>query len=118
MLKQTLVDLCPRDQAALSDPQVWQVLLDETREAFRQGTAGVVQDAAIYTRPWGFQLGQVKLPVTLWHGEADHEVLPRTGRALAQALPDCQAYFIPEEGHISLAYNYMDKILGSGSLAQ
>jgi hypothetical protein len=30
---------------------------------------------------------------------------------LAQALPDCRAHFIPEEGHISVAYNYMDDFL-------
>jgi pimeloyl-ACP methyl ester carboxylesterase len=112
LLKQTVADLCPRDQAALADPQVWRMLLDETREAFRQGTGGVVHDAAIYKRPWGFHPGQVQLPVNLWQGEADHEVPPRIGRALAQALPNCRAHFIEGEGHISLAYNHMGEILG------
>ena len=117
LLKQTVNDLCRRDQATLADPQVWQMLLDETRQAFRLGTRGVVHDAAIYRRPWGFHLGEIQAPVLLWQGEADLEVPQRIGRALAQALPDCQAHFIEEEGHISLAYNHMDEILGSGSLA-
>ncbi len=30
LVKQTVADLCERDQAALADPQVWQMLLDET----------------------------------------------------------------------------------------
>ena len=112
MLKQTLADLCQRDQAALADLQVWQVLLDETREAFRQGAGGIVQDAAIYKRSWGFRLGEITLPVMLWQGEADHEVPHAMGRALALALPRCEAHFIPEEGHISLAYYHIDEILG------
>lgn len=111
LLKQTVADLCPRDQAALAAPQVWQMLLDETGEAFRQGTRGVVHDAALYKRPWGFRPQEITLPVVLWQGEADHEVPPRSGRALAQALPDCRAHFIPKEGHISLAYYHMDEIL-------
>ena len=112
LLKQTVADLCPRDQAALADPQIWQMLLDETGEAFRQGTRGVVHDAAIYKRPWGFCPQEITLPVMLWQGEADHEVPLRIGRALAQTLPNCRAHFIPEEGHISLAYHHMDEILG------
>jgi len=111
ILKQTVADLCPRDQTALADPQVWQMFLDETREAFRQGTRGVVHDAAIYKRPWGFLPQEVSLPVMLWHGEADYEVPLRIGRALAQNFPRCQAHFIRDEGHISLAYNHMDEIL-------
>ncbi len=112
LLRQSVADLCQRDQAALADPQVWQMLLDETREAFRQGPRGVVHEAAIYKRPWGFDPGEIQAPVLLWQGEDDHEVPPRVGRALAQALPDCQAHFIEGEGHISLAYNYMREILG------
>jgi len=111
LLKQTLVDLCSRDQAALAEAQVCQMLLDETRESFRQGVRGVVLDAAIYKRRWGFSVQDINLPVMLWQGEADHEVPPRIGRALAQGIPKCRAHFIPEEGHISLAYNYMDEIL-------
>ncbi len=72
----------------------------------------MVQDAAIYKRPWGFSPGEIQTPVLLWQGEDDHEVPQRVGRALAQALPDCQAHFIEGEGHISLAYNYMGEILG------
>ena len=113
LLRQTVADLCPRDQASLADPQVWQMLLDETREAFRQGTCGIVQDAAIYERPWGFSPGEIHPPVNLWQGEADHEVPPRMGHALAQELPNCQAHFISDEGHISLAYNHMDEILAN-----
>jgi pimeloyl-ACP methyl ester carboxylesterase len=117
LVRQTVADLCQRDQAALADPQVWQMLLDETREAFRQGPRGVVHEAAIYKRPWGFYPGEIQTPVLLWQGEDDHEVPPRVGHALAQALPNCQAHFIEGEGHISLAYNHMDEVMGSFSLS-
>jgi hypothetical protein len=65
------------------------MLLDETREAFWLGTRGFAHDAAIYKRPWGFDPGQVQLPVLLWKGEADLEVPPHIG----QTLQYYRAYF-------------------------
>ncbi len=111
LVRQTVADLGWRDQAALAEPIVWQTLLDETRDAVRQGVRGVVLDAAIYQRRWGFLPQEVYLPVTLWHGEADYEVPTRMGRALAQDLLNCKAHFIKDEGHISLAYYHVDEIL-------
>ena len=81
-------------------------------EAFRQGSRGAAWDAVIYARPWGFRLRDVHADrVLLWHGGRDVHVPIRIGRAVAAALPRCEAHFLPDEGHISVALRRLPEIL-------
>jgi hypothetical protein len=43
-------------------------------EAFRQGARGPVHDMALLARPWGVGIDAVRVPVDIWHGEADTNV--------------------------------------------
>jgi pimeloyl-ACP methyl ester carboxylesterase len=70
------------------------------REAYRQGVRGVADDALLYLKSWGFDPADVRVPVRLWHGEQDPTLTIPLGRHLAQALPHCNATFVPGEGHL------------------
>jgi pimeloyl-ACP methyl ester carboxylesterase len=73
-------------------------------EGFRQGVEGSQDDEiAIYHQPWGFDLGSIRVPVLLWHGEKDQFVGVREGRWLASRIPGVEARFTPEDGHVSLS---------------
>ncbi len=50
-------------------------------------------------------------PVLLWHGSREVHVPIRIGRAVAAALPHCEAHFLPEEGHNSIALRRLPEIL-------
>ena len=78
-----------------------EVFVATLREAFRQGHHGAAADARIYASPWGFDPGRLRVPVRLWHGEADTIVPPEIGRALAARIPACDARFVAGEGHFS-----------------
>jgi pimeloyl-ACP methyl ester carboxylesterase len=95
--------LPPPDRSVLAevaaDPGRWQCFLDDTKEAFRQGGAGVAADLAVASRPWGFQLDEISAPIWLWHGAADEEVPIAAARRMAQTLPNCQAT-LTDEGHL------------------
>lgn len=93
------------------NPDLRQLLLRDLIEAFRQGTNGPVWDQSIYVRHWGFELSALKAPVHLWQGLEDINVSPAMGHYLADNLPNCQAHFCADEGHISLAYNHLEEIL-------
>lgn len=97
------------DRIAVADAEVHRVLLDQMREAFRQGWRGTAQDFAVLTRPWGFALSQVAAPVDLWQGLDDENVPPAMGRYLAHHLPNCRARFEPG-GHFG-ELETMDEIL-------
>ena len=95
------------DQAGLS-----KMIVDLTfGEALQSGIDGLDQDAALYARPWGFQLQDITAEVYLWHGEPDINVPVSVGRYVADAIPNCHATFFPDEGHFSIARNHIREIL-------
>jgi pimeloyl-ACP methyl ester carboxylesterase len=88
------------DKKYLGRPEVRNVLVESLSEAFRTGSRGAAWEMGLYARPWGFRLGEIRTPVCLWHGEQDANAPVAMGRYLASAIPDCQAAFYPEEGHL------------------
>jgi len=101
------------DIAVLENDEFSKMLFAGSQEAFRHGTRGAAWDFVLCARPWGFRLEDIQVPTLLWHGEADVNAPVSMGRAIAGAIPNCQATFMPGEGHLSLARKHMDEILRS-----
>jgi pimeloyl-ACP methyl ester carboxylesterase len=66
------------------------------------GIWGWFDDDIAETKPWGFDVGQIRVPVSVWHGGHDQFVPPAHGEWLAGAIPGARARFRPDEGHFSL----------------
>jgi pimeloyl-ACP methyl ester carboxylesterase len=63
-------------------------------------------------QPWQFDLREVRCAnLFLWHGAQDRNVPLTMGQAVAARLPNCQAVFCEEEGHLSLLYNHGKEIV-------
>jgi pimeloyl-ACP methyl ester carboxylesterase len=90
------------DQRALQQPGLRDPFLASYREAFRRGSGGVAQDLRVLTRTWGFELGAIKVPASVHHGEADNTVPPEHARLLAEAIPGAQLRLYPGYGHFSI----------------
>jgi pimeloyl-ACP methyl ester carboxylesterase len=91
----------PSDLALLADPAVRAVLRRIFSEAVRGGTSGVVEDwAALSRRPWGFSLGEVRVPTLLMFGDADRFVPVGHGRDVARRMPGARVVELPGEGHL------------------
>lgn len=99
------------DKAALEQEETKLMLQGMVQGAFHSGTRGAAWDWRLEALPWGFKVADIQMPVSLWHGEEDTLVPLAHGRYMADALPNCQAHFIPGEGHISLATRYYEQIL-------
>jgi pimeloyl-ACP methyl ester carboxylesterase len=56
-------------------------------ESFRQGGGWLARELAYLGRPWGFELGDVRAPVTLWWGESDRVCPPSIARDYERELP-------------------------------
>jgi pimeloyl-ACP methyl ester carboxylesterase len=96
-------DMAEADHAFFdAQPQMRSRMREAFVEAFRSGARGASWEARLVTRPWGFQPRDVTMEVLLWQGEDDRNVPSSMGRALAAALPHCQATYYPGEGHLSL----------------
>ena len=102
--------MAAEDRRAMSAEGVGEFIGQQLGEAFRQGPSGVARDLYILSRPWGFDLRDVRSPVYLWQGTADRNVPPSMGRAMETALPNCRARYIDEAGHL-LGRQHLDGLL-------
>ncbi len=100
-LLRLIADTMPSsERRAISSPEIAEVFMNASYEAFRTGTGGVVAEQRLLARDWGFAIDEVKAPVWLWHGEEDGASPIAMARWLAAALPKCQAHFLPGRGAI------------------
>jgi pimeloyl-ACP methyl ester carboxylesterase len=113
VVSRTLGGLPEPDQVVMARPEIVQWSGDSLREAFRSGSRGTAWDYALFTRPWGFRPDEVSVKVHLWHGDVDTTIPVRMGRYMTEVIPDCQATFLPDEGHISLIINHAKQILSN-----
>ena len=101
------------DRQLLDQPEPARLFISGLQEAFRSGVGGVNQDAALYTKPWGFRLEDITAQVYLWHGGQDGNVPLSAGQFVADAIPNCNARFYEEEGHLTLPQSRMGEVLSA-----
>ena len=89
------------DRALLAEPEAQQALLASLAEGLRT-PGGLAQDAGLATRPWGFALQEISLPVHIWHGAEDGNSPVAAARYLAQTIPNSLLRIWPDEGHFSM----------------
>jgi pimeloyl-ACP methyl ester carboxylesterase len=100
------------DADAFRDDAAFELVFESQRRAWRgSGADGVMADAEIYGRPWGFRLEDVDVPVRLWHGKRDRAFSFRVAEETAKRLPNCVARYVEDEGHFSLAIRHVREIL-------
>ena len=73
--------------------------------AFREGTAGWVDDDFAFLRPFGFELAEISIPMLIVHGVQDRFVPVDHGRWLAGAITGAEAWVDDDEGHLTLLVN-------------
>ncbi len=94
-------DAPPADRATLT-PARRAALIAAFREGLRVSAAGAHHDALLYGKPFGFELGAIRVPTWLWQGDQDHLVPVATAQAYA-AIPGIVIEIRADEGHYALA---------------
>ncbi len=103
--------LQPCDATVLRDSKAFAACFESQRQAWRASADGVMADAEIYARPWGFPLEEIQVPVRLWHGKSDRSFAFRLSEIVAARLSNCETHFVEGAGHYSLPIRYMHEIL-------
>jgi pimeloyl-ACP methyl ester carboxylesterase len=70
--------------------------------ALAPGVAGWRDDDLAFTRPWAFELRDIRSPVLLWQGVHDLMVPPDHGRWLAERIPGVDARISETDGHLTI----------------
>jgi pimeloyl-ACP methyl ester carboxylesterase len=105
------IDRVVMEKEIIGNPEELKWVIACLQQAFRSGSRGVVWDYSMLMKPWGFRLEEISIPIKLWHGESDKTVPPNMGRYLESVIPDCQANFIPNEGHYMFFHHARDILI-------
>ncbi|MGB1225800.1 MAG: alpha/beta fold hydrolase, partial [Mycobacterium sp.] len=62
------------DRRLLARPEFKAMFLDDLLNGSRKQLAAPFADVVVFSRDWGFQLGEINVPVRWWHGDRDHIV--------------------------------------------
>jgi pimeloyl-ACP methyl ester carboxylesterase len=90
----------PGDRDAMSRPEMKEMFLDDLLRAGQSRMHAPIFDIVLFTRPWGFSLRDIRVPIRFWHGDADHIVPLAHGRHQAALVPDSDLVIRPGEGHL------------------
>ncbi len=98
------------DEEQIQKDEVREVCIESEVEAFRPGLRGLAWEACLLTRPWGFRLEDICLPVYLWHGTADDQATIPMARYVAGQIPGCKITVCENEAHL-LLFPHWEEIL-------
>lgn len=111
VMQQVASTLAGPDRAIFDQENIKLAFQASLQEMMRSGTRGMVSDAALTARPWGFALKDVPAPVEIWYGGQDTNAPPQMGKALSAQIPRSTVHYKPEEGHFSLIVNHFKEMI-------
>jgi pimeloyl-ACP methyl ester carboxylesterase len=99
-------DVAEGDRWLFEKPELYEGLLEGTREAVRQGAIGACSDWVGLLAPWGFALDEIQLAVALWHGGQDSSVGFADFERVAARIPNGVLTVWPDAGHFGIAKHW------------
>lgn len=104
-------NLSEPDQKLMMDLSEQEILLAGFVEGNRQGPAGPALEARLYSRPWGFDLSEIIVPVTIHHGLLDKSTPVIMAEHLNDLIPTATLKLYAGEGHATVMSYHGSKIL-------
>jgi pimeloyl-ACP methyl ester carboxylesterase len=92
--------LSESDRAELARPEAMQIIRESTFEEAVNGVGGWVDDDLAFTRPWGFEVSAISVPVLIRYGLTDVLVPAAHGEWLAANVPGCIVEVETSAGHL------------------
>ncbi|MFZ6005270.1 MAG: alpha/beta fold hydrolase [Actinomycetota bacterium] len=90
----------PGDQEVLARPDVKEMFLDDLLNSGRHGMRAAAFDAILFTRYWGFDVRELRVPVTWWQGDQDNIVPLAHAEHIVPLIPGAELRVRPGDGHL------------------
>ena len=102
----------PEDRSVYQQAAFAVALRRALDEGFCRGSSGYARDTVLTMSRWPFDLGAIAIPVELWYGGRDTNVVhsPDLGESLARRIPNARRMLIAEAGG-SLLWTHAAAIL-------
>ncbi len=88
------------DRRLLEQPAFKAMFLDDLLNGSRRQISAPISDLVLFGRHWGFEVGEVEVPVRWWHGDADHIVPYAHGEHMVSRIADAQLETLVGESHL------------------
>lgn len=96
-------------------------LASECQVALRHGVDGWLDDDLAFVGEWGFEVGSISVPASVWQGDQDRFVPFSHGQWLAGHIPNAKPKLLAGEGHLSIVVGrwgeIVDDLIAAGSAA-
>ena len=87
-------------------------ILECMRVGIEDGLDGWLDDDVAFTRPWGFALESIRVPVQHWQGAQDRFVPFGHGEWLSRHIPGVESHLSDDDGHLTLAEHRVPEVHG------
>ena len=94
-------ELDEADRAVMARADIAAVMREATAELSRGGPYGWIDDDLAFTRPWGFELDEIRVPVEVRYGAKDVLVPAAHGAWLGARVPGARVVVEHEQGHLA-----------------
>lgn len=101
-VKRLTKKMASADQHLLRKPAYRDALLQAVHQSMRQGPCGILEDALLLTSCWNIPLGEINLPVSIWHGACDQTIPAAASHKLTEHIPESHLTIVANQGHVSL----------------
>lgn len=88
------------DQALIAQPEFRAMYVANLKEGLRQGWQAFAADVMLVARPWGFDLGEIRVPVHFWHGDRDTSTPLAMSEGMAARIPRSALTTLAGHGHL------------------
>jgi pimeloyl-ACP methyl ester carboxylesterase len=92
--------LSDADRVELARAERHEIFRQGFAEAFRNGVWGWVDDDLCFTREWGFDLAEIRVPTRVVYGLTDVLVPRQHGEWLGRNVPNAEVVIEEESGHL------------------
>lgn len=92
--------LPPADVAILGRREVRSMFERESARSSRTAARAATQDFELFANDWGFELGDITVPVHVWQGTADVNVPPAHARLQSDEIDGAVLHEIERAGHM------------------
>jgi pimeloyl-ACP methyl ester carboxylesterase len=110
-VREMLGDLVGDADKAVVTGEYAEHLAADFRAALASGIWGWLDDDLAFFADWGFELGSISVPVTIWQGDEDRMVPFAHGQWLAEHVAGASARLLPGEGHLSIEVSRYGEVL-------